>query len=221
MNHPTQITTVPKGENSAENILAAARKLFLTNGYDGVNLDRIAREAGVARQTLYNRFGSKENVFRAMLEYHWNQLNITLFLAEIDGPEGVSNAAHVLRSFAEMLLRFVQETDQIPVIRLVIAESRRLPWIAEDFYRVGKAPLLDALALVLGRLVEKGSLHCADTVLAAHQFFGLIQEMTLWPAVMAASEAKDHLPEPERVIDEAILMFLSRYAPDGGPTSPS
>ncbi|WP_156517727.1 TetR/AcrR family transcriptional regulator, partial [Rhodococcus sp. LB1] len=36
-------------------ILDAAQELFLRDGYAGVNLDRIAKSAGVARQTLYNR----------------------------------------------------------------------------------------------------------------------------------------------------------------------
>jgi len=197
----------------ATGILDAARALFLSDGYDGVNLDRIAKEAGVARQTLYNKFGGKQAVFRAMLQRHWDRLDISPILDEVNGPSRDSDPAHVLLTFARLLLRFVQETDQIAVIRLVIAESRRLPWIAEDFYRVGKAPLLEGLAVALGRLTEAGLLNCPDTFLAAHQFFGLIQEMTLWPAVMGAADVLDHLPSADRVIDEALLMFLGRYAP--------
>ncbi|NVN00175.1 TetR/AcrR family transcriptional regulator [Arthrobacter sp. SDTb3-6] len=199
-------------EAASSKLLDAARRLFLAHGYDRVNLERIAKEAGVSRQTLYNRFGSKEAVFRAMLQRHWDQLNVSAFLEELNGPGGVPEASEVLRAFAQLLLRFVRENDQVDVIRLVIAESRRLSWIAEDFYRVGKAPLLDALAAALDRLSGLGRLQCPDAFVAAHQFFGLVQEMTLWPAVMAAPAARDHLPAEERVIDEAILTFLSRYA---------
>jgi len=213
VNDSASINVLQGAESSTASILDAAQKLFLADGYDGVNLDRIAREAGVARQTLYNKFGGKEAVFRAMLQRHWDRLDISPLLDELNGPAEASDASQVLRAIAQLLLRFVDETDQIAFIRLVIAESRRLPWIAEDFYRVGKAPLLDGLAAALGRLNGMGLLNCPDTFLAAHQFFGLVQEMTLWPAVMAAPAARDHLPAADRVIDEAILMFLSRYAP--------
>ena len=55
---------------SEEKILAAAKELFLADRYDGVNLERIAGRAGVSRQTVYNRFGSKETVFREMVRHH-------------------------------------------------------------------------------------------------------------------------------------------------------
>ena len=50
-------------------ILDAARTLFLEAGYDGVNLERIAAAAGLSRQTLYNRFGSKEKKLKATLKF--------------------------------------------------------------------------------------------------------------------------------------------------------
>ncbi|MFD0455557.1 TetR/AcrR family transcriptional regulator [Streptomyces violaceoruber] len=61
-----------RGSASEQKILAAAKELFLADRYDGVNLERIAARAGVSRQTVYNRFGSKETVFREMVRHHWS-----------------------------------------------------------------------------------------------------------------------------------------------------
>jgi hypothetical protein len=43
-------------------ILNAAKKVFLNEGY-GASLDAVAKAARVARQTVYNKFGSKERLF--------------------------------------------------------------------------------------------------------------------------------------------------------------
>lgn len=41
---------------------------------------------------------------------------------------------------------------------------------------------------------------------------GLIQEFIIWPQVMAVGQAAETLPGSEVVVEEAIQMFLGRYA---------
>ncbi|MET8791959.1 MULTISPECIES: TetR/AcrR family transcriptional regulator [Streptomyces] len=204
-------------------ILRAAKELFLADRYAGVSLERVAERAGLSRQTVYNRFGSKEAVFREMVRDHWAAF------AERDGrpagdAENVASAAdaedasaeEVLRVFAGSLRRFADETDQIRFARLVVAESARLPWIAEEFYRLGKGPVAAAFTDRLDALVRAGRLHCPDTRLAARQFMGLVQEFLVWPRVMAFTEETAAGPDPDVVIDEAVRTFLARYAPPRG-----
>lgn len=193
-------------------ILAAAKVLFLQDGYDGVNLDRIAAQAEVARQTVYNQFGSKEAVFRAVMEHHWSSLalgKLSMRLEETLGTDG--DPAGFLRQFSEILLTFIEDTDQVAFTRLVIAESRRIPWVAEEFYRVGKAPLTKALADCLQRLNETGEINCPSPALAAQQFLGLIQEFIIWPKVMAIGPDVMSIPPFDVVVEEGIAMFLNRY----------
>ncbi|MEV6102896.1 helix-turn-helix domain-containing protein [Nocardia sp. NPDC051981] len=45
-------------------ILTTARRLFAESGYTGTSIRSIAREAGVAPQTIYSHFGSKAGVLR-------------------------------------------------------------------------------------------------------------------------------------------------------------
>lgn len=49
-------------------ILAAARKLVVTHGYDGLTMRDLARAARVSVPTLYNLFGSKDAILVAELE---------------------------------------------------------------------------------------------------------------------------------------------------------
>lgn len=49
-------------------ILAAAARLFARRGFAATSIDDIAREAGVARPTVFAAAGSKPAIFRAVLE---------------------------------------------------------------------------------------------------------------------------------------------------------
>lgn len=210
---PSDSVERPLPETSGA-VLEAAQTLFLQHGYAGVNLDKIAKHAGVSRQTLYNNFGSKEALFRAMLTRHWNALRaLEAGPPASRVPDNLPPAEVVLREFASGIIDFIDSTDQIAFIRLVIAESRHSPWIAEEFYRVGKAPLLGSLVDRLDALVADGRLTCPSTELAAHQFFGLIQELLLWPRVMNIGSAAAETPDAGTVVDEAVLTFLARFQP--------
>ncbi|MET9761665.1 TetR/AcrR family transcriptional regulator [Streptomyces sp. NPDC006372] len=55
---PHRITMTP----AARRALAAAGRLFYERGIHAVGVDLIAAEAGVTKKTLYDRFGSKEQI---------------------------------------------------------------------------------------------------------------------------------------------------------------
>lgn len=47
-------------ESPRDRLLGAATKLFYRDGFHAVGIDRILREAGVAKMTLYSHFASKD-----------------------------------------------------------------------------------------------------------------------------------------------------------------
>lgn len=51
-----------------QRLLAAADELFYEEGLHAVGIDRVIERAGVAKATLYNTFGSKEELIKAYLE---------------------------------------------------------------------------------------------------------------------------------------------------------
>jgi AcrR family transcriptional regulator len=64
---------VPPGASRArasarERLLAAANELFYNEGVHTVGIDRIIEQAGVAKASLYNTFGSKDELVRAYLQ---------------------------------------------------------------------------------------------------------------------------------------------------------
>jgi AcrR family transcriptional regulator len=56
-------------EETQRVIVAAASRLFLEHGYHATSIGRIASEAGVAVQTIYNAVGSKRDLLSRMLDF--------------------------------------------------------------------------------------------------------------------------------------------------------
>ena len=53
--------------SARERLLAAANDLFYAEGVQTVGIDRVIERAGVAKASLYNLFGSKEELVAAYL----------------------------------------------------------------------------------------------------------------------------------------------------------
>jgi AcrR family transcriptional regulator len=65
------MATVAKSSSkpsARERLLTAANELFYDEGVHSVGIDRVIEQAGVAKASLYNTFGSKEALIRAYLE---------------------------------------------------------------------------------------------------------------------------------------------------------
>lgn len=50
-------------------ILEAAARCVERDGFDGVTIDDVAREARVSRATVYRRYGNRDSLFNALLRY--------------------------------------------------------------------------------------------------------------------------------------------------------
>ena len=63
----TKQASVPRA-TARERLLAAADELFYENSINTVGIDRIIEHAGVAKASLYDCFGSKDELIRSYLE---------------------------------------------------------------------------------------------------------------------------------------------------------
>src|SRR5260370_1736452 len=59
--------------SARDRLLAAADELFYAEGVHVVGVDRIVERAGVTKASLYNTFGSKDELVRAYLENHFRR----------------------------------------------------------------------------------------------------------------------------------------------------
>jgi len=207
---PGAVSNLRRG-GSREAIVAAAERLFLERGFGAVSMDELAEAAGVARRTLYNQFAKKEEIFREML------LNVSRQLEHAFPPgiETQGEVEDVLRRIAHIILDLHRQPEYLGFLRMVVADSRQFPWIAEEFAAVME-PQTERLTRYLAHLTAIGALNCVNPTLAAHQFMGVLNELSLWPWMMG----RESLPIPsDEVVEQTLRMFL-RYYGRAGSTEP-
>jgi hypothetical protein len=67
----------------------------------------------------------------------------------------------------------------------------------------------ERLIRCLAHLNDVGVLDCRNPMLAAHQFMGMLNELSLWPWLMGR---RGRIPvSSEDVVEESIRMFLGHY----------
>jgi AcrR family transcriptional regulator len=169
-------STGKRAEQSAarrEAILAAALDEFSASGFAATRLDDVARRAGVAKGTIYLHFRDKEALFQELI-----RSALSPFVATI---EAASAADLPLRAVAERLVSgFVREvygTNRKNIIRLVLAEGRRFPNVADFYYRevVGRA--MAAVRGLVQRAIARGEIS-GDAI-------GKFPQLIMAPALVA------------------------------------
>jgi AcrR family transcriptional regulator len=92
-------------EPGREKILDAARALFGERGFDATSIAEIGAEAGISKSVLYHYFGSKADLYRAVLE-HDAQALVDVVAAALPPPDA---EAPRLRPGLEAFLEFLSE----------------------------------------------------------------------------------------------------------------
>jgi AcrR family transcriptional regulator len=128
---------------SDEQLLDIALDLFLENGFERTSIDAICAAAGMAKRTVYARYGDKETLFKAALRRaidDWLVPVERLRAAEVEGLE------KTLLAIAQMLLANILGPAGLRLLRLSNAVSVSMPEIAANNTRMGTEPTLDYLA---------------------------------------------------------------------------
>ncbi len=188
-------------EAKTEAILEAASRLIHERGA-AVSMEAIAREAGVSKQTLYNRFPSKLEVARALAARRSEA--VTQPLRTGGDPEAV------LTAFALGLLEKVREGHHGPSLRNVALMSPEVPDLAEAVYDAGPAEGLRRLADWLAIQTREGRLATPDPLAAAEMFAGMTLGHAHLRAVLGVPQPPIDATERAR---ETAQRFLRAFGP--------
>ncbi len=136
-------------EQTRARIITAARELLIaSDGFSGFSIDAVARQADVARMTVYHQFGSKIGLLEALSDS----------LAAHGGMEHLANAfrrPEPLDALDEYITVFSRFWDSD---RLVTRRLRALAALDPDFEQVIRARderRRQGLRVIVQRLVEK------------------------------------------------------------------
>lgn len=189
-----------------DQVLEGARRVFLSDGFEGASVDAIARAARVSKATLYSYFPDKRRLFSEVARIEC-QLQSDKATASIDKDGPVRD---VLRAAAAHMVGFILSDFAQGIYRVCVAEADRFPELGREFYESGPQLGIDALTAYFDYACERGDLRIDDRPLAACQFQSLCKAGIFEKRVFGV--CKDFTQaEIDRVIDSAVDMFLARY----------
>lgn len=186
-----------------QRLIQAAREAFMKEGYRA-SVDRIAASAGVAKQTLYNHFPSKEDLFADVICDGAKSILVTL---EEDGRD----LRERLLSFAGVFSKKVMSPEGIALYRTIMAEASRFPEVANAFYAKGPMQTLAGVTEFLSRAMKEGKLRRDDPRFAAETLMSLLAGFERTRRLHGQPPTSG---EEDRVrIARTVDCFLRAYAP--------
>ena len=210
-----QVTTAPKsagpgrpkdpGKRAA--ILAAAKRMFVSHGFERVSMDQIAAEAGVSKLTVYSHFGDKESLFAEAVRAHCEEgMPTDLFVAEPNTP-----VRERLLAIGNAFFRMIMTPEAIAGHRILCSPQVATSSMPAAFWAAGPQRVQTSFAELLQRRVANGELDIDDCARAASQFFTLLKGEPHAHAVFGFC-CGGPIDTPEQHVASVIDLFLRAYA---------
>lgn len=189
-----------------EAILDAAIEVMSEHGL-AASLEEIARRACVSKQTIYNHYGSKAELARAMSERRAHEI-----MAVLEAPGAMENPVETLAAYARLLLGAMTNARSMAIYRMAMMAATSMPDVAEAIYEAGPRASRLRLAAFLRAEAAAGRLRAPDPLEAAEFFSGMVlggyQTRALLGRPVDLTDA-----EMDRVAYEAANRFMRAYAP--------
>jgi TetR/AcrR family transcriptional regulator, mexJK operon transcriptional repressor len=188
---------------SRRRLIDAARAEFMKDGFRGASVDRIAASAGVAKQTLYNHFPSKEALFEETI-----RLGVRDIVVELDDAPG--EVRDRLMAFSLAFRKKLLSPEGLDWYRTVIADLSRLPDLARIVWRQGPLETVSRLADFLALAMERGELRRDDPIFAAEMLNSMLINLDRTRGLLAGDF--DPNADPDKV-ERIVACFLRAYQP--------
>jgi TetR/AcrR family transcriptional regulator, mexJK operon transcriptional repressor len=206
--HPASAKPERPSRKQAE-ILEAATREFLDNGFRGTSMDAIARAAGAAKQTVYQHFADKQRLFAEVVRGAVDAVADPV-AAEIRQLGSGGDLAADLNDLAVRQLGAVLQPRVLALRRLVIAEASRFPELGRAFFDQGPARTMNGLAARFAELAQAGLLRVDDPATAASDFNWLVMAVPINEA-MLLGRTTFAPADLARIADRAVATFMRAY----------
>jgi TetR/AcrR family transcriptional repressor of mexJK operon len=190
-------------------MLDAARRLFLAQGYGAVSMDAVARTAGVSKATLYAHFASKAALFGMLMADGCSQM---LLPEENLFPAEVADLRPALEALGGRTLRFMLREDWLAIYRIAMAESVRFPELARSFYANGPVRTLARTRDWIAQQQAAGKVRAdAEPEMAAQHLMALLRSALFLRATLGLPPAPEGA-DIDRAVAGAVDTWLRAFA---------
>jgi len=164
----------PRPEDVADiedKLLTIALQEFQDQGYGAASVTKIVKTAGMSKTTLYSRYPSKEQLFRAILKRQIERYSPWASLGVESGP---LNLEQGLKAYANSTLKLSLENDELAVNHLIYSEIHRFPELgvaAAERTEIG----IERIAEFIRQCAVAENVPCKDPDAVAEVFIHMIR----------------------------------------------
>ncbi|MBS7530576.1 TetR/AcrR family transcriptional regulator [Hazenella sp. IB182353] len=190
-----------------QQIREGAKQMFFEKGFSRATTDAIAAKAGVSKQTLYAYYPTKEDLMVDLLRHLMSDI---LHQWPLDEKEQAIISKDQLRKElteqAQSMITDIMQPEYLSLVRVIVAESPRLPQLGDLFRETICERALDHNRLILERARGEVVSYDLDVEAASHMFVGFLLMHAIHGGLLA-SEGKIAIPAPT-IIDTMIDLYL-------------
>lgn len=201
-------------DKSRAAILATATRIFAETGLAGARTDLIAKSAGVNKALLYYYFKSKEALYEAVVEDHFQRFNEQALAAL--GASG--SARRVLLEYVSLHFDFIAVHHQAAPLfqQFMMAGGKRSERLIRKYFK----PRTEAVRKLLERGVRAREFRKTDLFHTAVSIISLIVfYFSAAPVLQLLGHSDAHSEENLQLRKREVLDFV-RYALFTNPNAP-
>ena len=181
-------------------VLERAVRTFAARGFSGARTADLAKACGVSDAMLFKLFGSKQGLYRAMIEWKLARSGEGVF------PTAAAEAGDDRAVFETIARELLRNTLKDPAfMRLLLFSALEGHPLARMFYDVRSRKVVAFLAGYIRRRIREGSFRKVDPELTAIAFLGAVFQYVLTVQVF---RAQGLARTPEAVARNAAGLVL-------------
>lgn len=196
-----------KSNETRANIIEAAYRLFVENGYNATALRDISQRAGVTVGAVYNHFDTKEDIWLAVLYEKHPYHDILPLIYSVEG-ESLSD---VVRSAARLLVReLLNRPDLFNLMFIEIVEFKAVH--VSDLYNAILPHLGPLQKMLIGK---QGRLRDISPAILLRSFMGLFFSYYITGVLLKSIPT---ITTDESSLDKFVDLYLNGILADDDPS---
>lgn len=190
MTQPAKMSKAQQREATTQALINISREMFAAHGFANTALEDIVQRAGVTRGALYHHFGSKEGLFKAVLE-----------AVQADVARRIEQASQTQTSLWGQLTAgcaaFLAASTDPAAQRILLVDAPAVlgweVWREADAQHSGQL-----LADIVSELRQQGLIKPLPAAALTHLLSGAMNELALWVA---------QTPDPKAALSDALAAL--------------
>ncbi len=190
-----------KKEQRPTEIIQAARKLFVKQGFSATKVAEIAKAAGVQSGTLYVYFKNKEALFKAVIE---NSITPLINFANeiIDHYEG--SPQELITLLVNQWWEKLNDEQCQGITKLLTSESQNFPELTDYYMKACIEPAKTMIYRILEYALRKEQIQLLNMESTARIIFMLLHELIIYSHSFRKFEA-------QQISDKALINTTADF----------